>query len=58
MQLTAKIISWISLVVLTAPALLYLAGRISSLDQVKMIMSVSTVVWFVSAPVWMGNEKK
>jgi len=58
MRLTAKIISWISLVALTVPTLLYLAGRINSLDQVRMIMGVSTIVWFISAPVWMRDEKK
>jgi hypothetical protein len=29
-----------------------------SLDFVKWIMLLSTVVWFVFTPLWMGREEK
>ena len=37
-------------------AVLYLAGAMTSLDQVKTVMTAATVLWFVSAPLWMWNE--
>jgi hypothetical protein len=58
MRLAAQIVSWISLVVLMVPVLLYLAGQMSSLDRVKMIMTISSIVWFVTASVWMWNQKQ
>lgn len=58
MRLAAQIISWISLVVLMVPVLLYLAGQVSSLDQVKWIMNMASIVWFVTASIWMWNQKQ
>lgn len=57
MVLVTKLISWISLVALIAPAILFLAGRME-LDQVKLIMLIATIVWFVSTPTWMWKESK
>ena len=53
----AQIVSWLSLVILIMPSVLFLMGTFSSLDQVKLIMLVATVVWFVSASLWMWKEK-
>ena len=55
-QLIAKIISLLVLVALIAPSIMYLAGKIE-LDQVKIWMTVSTIVWFISASLWMWKEK-
>ena len=55
MVLVAKLISWISLIAVIAPSILFLAGRME-LDQVKWIMLISTVVWFVSASMWMWRK--
>ena len=57
MILAAKIISWISLIALIAPAILFLAGRME-LDQVKMVMLISTIVWFVTAAMWMWRKEQ
>ena len=51
-----QIVSWLSLVVLVLPSVLFLTGKIPSLDQVKLIMLIATVVWFVSTPLWMWKE--
>jgi hypothetical protein len=58
MRLVAQIASWISLVVLMVPVLLYLAGQMSSLDRVKWIMNMASIVWFVTASIWMWNQKQ
>lgn len=58
LKIIAQIISWVCLVVLIAPSILFLAGKMTSLDQVKTIMTVATVLWFVSAPLWMWNGQK
>ena len=50
----AKIISLIAFVVLIVPSVLYLAGKIE-LDRVKSLMLIVTVIWFVSASLWMWN---
>jgi hypothetical protein len=57
MVLAAKLISWISLIALIVPAILFLAGRME-LDQVKLIMLISTVVWFVTAAMWMWRKEQ
>jgi len=55
-KLIARIISPLALVVLVVPPLLFLADRME-LDQVKLLMSIATVAWFVTATLWMGNSK-
>jgi len=52
MRLIAKIVALTSLLLLTLPSVFYLAGRVS-LDTVKWLMILATVVWFVSASYWM-----
>jgi len=56
MVLVAKLISWISLIALIVPSVLFLAGRVE-LPQVKSIMLISTVVWFVTASLWMWHKE-
>jgi len=52
----AQIVSWVSLVVLLVPSVLFLAGRME-LDRVKLVMLVATIVWFVATPVWMWERE-
>ena len=51
----AKPVSWLSLVVLILPSFLFLIGRIE-FDSVNWIMLLATIVWFVSAGLWMWNS--
>jgi hypothetical protein len=37
------------------PSFMYLADKMS-LDQVKNVMNASTVVWFVTASIWMWKS--
>jgi hypothetical protein len=55
-KLIAKIVSAIALMVLMAPSLLFLNGRME-LDQVKWIMLIATIIWFVAASLWMWNDE-
>jgi hypothetical protein len=48
MRAVLKIISWFSLILLTAPSILFLAGAID-LPAVKRIMLLATLLWFASA---------
>ncbi len=50
----AKPVSWLSLVVLILPSFLFLIGRIE-IDSVNWIMLAATIVWFVSASLWMWD---
>ncbi len=52
-----QLVSWLCLIVLVVPSVLFLTGKLPSLDQVKLVMLITTVVWFVSAPLWMWKEK-
>jgi len=52
MRLIAKIVALTSLLLLTLPSVFYLAGKMS-LERVKWIMILATIVWFVSASFWM-----
>jgi hypothetical protein len=55
-MLIARVISWISLILLTGSVLLLLAGRME-LDQVKLLMMISTVSWFITATMWLSRKK-
>lgn len=57
MKTLAQLLSWIALIGTIAPALAYLGGGLT-LDALKTWMLVSTVVWFVSVPFWMGRAEK
>ena len=52
MQLRAKVVSYLSLAMLCAPSVLFLAGRMS-LDAVKTTMLCATISWFITAVIWM-----
>jgi hypothetical protein len=57
MRTVAQILSGVALIGTLAPAVAYLAGSLT-LDAVKTCMLVSTIVWFVTVPVWMGRADK
>jgi len=52
----AQWISWLSLVALVAPSIIFLAGKME-LDRMKTVMLIATIVWFVSASLWMWNSE-
>jgi hypothetical protein len=51
----SQLVSWISLGVLTLLGILFLAGSIT-LDQVKWLAIIVTILWFVSASLWMWKD--
>ncbi len=55
MRTALIVISVLSLVVLMAPSILFLAGRME-LDTVKWVMLAATVVWFAAATPWMWKQ--
>jgi hypothetical protein len=50
-------VSWVSLGILVLYTLLFLTGR-TSLDTAKWFMTLTTVLWFTSASLWMGKEPR
>ena len=52
----AQWVSWLSLVALVAPSIIFLAGKME-LDRMKTVMLVATIVWFISASLWMWNSE-
>ncbi len=58
MRTIIRLIGYIGIVVLIAPSILYLAGKME-LDQVKTIMIVATIVWFGASviPIWNLDKK-
>lgn len=49
---TAKVLGLLALAGTIVPPVLFLMKNLSE-EPMKMIMLVSTVVWFVTAPLWM-----
>jgi hypothetical protein len=49
------IVSWLSLVVLMLPSILFLAGRME-LTTAKWVMLAATVLWFATATPWMWKQ--
>ena len=58
MKIIAQIISWVCLIVLMVPSVLFLAGKMESLDQVKLVMFLATILWFITAPLWMWKASE
>jgi len=55
MRSILQIISLLSLIALTLPSVLFLAGRLE-LDMIKWLMPLATIVWFVTASLWMWKD--
>lgn len=55
MKRIAALISGLALAAAIAPALLFFFDKMT-LDAVKLWMLVATVVWFVTAPLWMEHK--
>lgn len=55
MRKVAQIVSWIALIGVITPAIMYLAGGIT-LDAVKTWMLVFTIMWFATAPLWIDRR--
>lgn len=51
----SRFIALLSLVMLIVPSILFLTGRME-LQEVKFVMSIATIIWFVSATVWMWER--
>ena len=52
----AIVVSVLALVGTMVPSILFFYGRMG-LDRMKLWMLVATVVWFVTAPMWMGERR-
>ena len=50
------IISLLGLALIIVPACLYLAQSTDK-SQMQALMLVGTVLWFASAPIWMGDNR-
>ncbi len=55
MRLAAQIVSLIALAASIVPSILYFTDRMS-LDRMKLVMLIATVVWFIATPLWMGRK--
>lgn len=57
MRKIVQAVSWLALAATILPAVSFLTGSLE-LDNVKLIMNVAMVGWFVATPLWMGREGK
>jgi len=55
MKTVLSLISYAALALLTVPSILYLAGSLS-LDSMKLLMLIATVLWYVVTPLWMDRK--
>jgi hypothetical protein len=56
MHLILQIVSWLSLVALMLPSVVFLAGGRIELNTIKWLMLLATIVWFVAATPWMWKD--
>ena len=57
MRILIQLIGYVSIIVLIVPSIVFLSGKMS-LDQVKMIMLVATIVWFGANSILVWNLDK
>jgi len=55
MKILLKILSFIGLIMTLVPSFLVFNGTIS-LDMNKWLMLLGTILWFVTAPLWMNKK--
>lgn len=55
MKSAATIVSGIALLASIIPSVLLLSGHLSH-EAVKAVALVSTIIWFIATPLWMGRE--
>jgi hypothetical protein len=58
MRRTAQVISWLALAGTIVPSIVYLVSNELLLVNMKSIMFVSTFVWFIATPLWMGRDSE
>ncbi|MBK1883594.1 hypothetical protein JIN85_14320 [Luteolibacter pohnpeiensis] len=51
----AKPVSWSSLSLIVIPPILFYSGGISQAVMCQL-MILGTIIWFISAPLWMRSE--
>jgi hypothetical protein len=56
MRIVLQILSWAAIVATILPSVLFLTGRID-LEQSKWALLAATLVWFATAPLWVGRPK-
>ena len=56
MKKTLPAISGVGLALIIIPACAYLAGSTDK-SQMQTLMIIGTLLWFASAPLWMGKNK-
>ncbi len=55
MKMITKIIALASLILVIVPSVMFLTGTMP-LDKVKLVMLIATVIWFISAGLWMWKD--
>ncbi len=58
MRLILRIVSYLSLLGLILPSLLFVMGQMTDLNRVKWYMLIATIVWFATATPLMWKEKE
>lgn len=57
LSMIAKPLSWASLLLIAVPPVLLFTGSITADSfQLKPMMLIGTVIWFVTTPLWMKGE--
>jgi hypothetical protein len=56
MKLLLPLVSAIALALIVGPACLYFADIVGK-PRMQSLMIVGTVLWFVSAPLWLGKNE-
>ena len=51
----SKPISWVSLMLIVVPPVLYFTDSITA-DMMNLLLLAGTIIWFVTAPLWMRGE--
>jgi hypothetical protein len=57
MKTTLKIISVAGLLLTLIPSFLVFAGNID-ISQHKILMLIGTILWFSTAPFWLGRQEQ
>ena len=57
MRIVLQIVSWAALAATALAPVLFMRPSQVALSHTKLVMLLATIVWFATAPLWMGRPK-
>lgn len=55
-RIAAQLVSWLAIAGVVLPPVAFLLEKVE-LEDMKLALLISTIVWFIATPLWMGANR-